>query len=320
MSILNRSMVRRVIRKVYFGIFDSPLYDIRNNFYFKQLFEKNREELEDHVKVLDKMSGEKILVLAPHCDDEIIGCGGAILSYLEQDKQVYMAYLTNGQKQGSGQDIKNVILERQAEAYQVADALGIPRDHLSFLGGLDGALLSSPIEEALSQVIYKVQPDIIFLPTPLDNHPDHYAASKKLLAVHERDASLLEGTQVILYESQSPLTLFHANLCLRITNKLETKIRLLSIFRSQPYPFKFVTNLNRMNGYYLSAGEASETYIKVKTDLFVEFLKKNFANDEEYFRRRATLVPNRHSASLRESYENGIVEKELLRKLWSKGE
>jgi LmbE family N-acetylglucosaminyl deacetylase len=317
LSMYNPSMIRKIIRKVYFGIHDSSLYDLMNEVYFQKLFDKKREELNGQIKILDQMPGERVLVLAPHCDDEIIGCGGAILSYLEQEKEVYVAYLTNGQKQGTGQDVDQVVLKRQTEAYEVADSLGIPQDHIHFLGGTDGSLLSCPIEDGLSEVLRKVRPDRIFLPLSLDIHPDHYAASKKLLAVYEQDATLLDGTHVVLYESQSPLTLFHANLCLRITNKLNRKIQLLNIFRSQPYPFKFVINLNRMNGYFLGKGEASESYLQVKTGRFVDFLKRNFLNDEAYFQLRTRLVPNRHSASLRKSYENGIQERELLRNLWS---
>lgn len=313
---LGKRQLKRIIRKVYFGIFDSWFFDARNSLYFRSYFQEHHHEIETSCQVVDSLPGERIMILAPHCDDEIIGCGGAILSYLKEGKEVFITYMTNGQKQGSQTDAREIIEERQKEAYQVAKELGIPSENLFFLGGTDGDLIHSPIEGTLSNVISKVKPDTIFLPITLDNHVDHYATSKKLLQAVQLAPDALSGLTLYLYESQSPLTLKYANTCLRITHTLTRKQELLRLFRSQPYPFKFVINLNQANGKYLGPEEACEAYLKAEFDTFEKFMNRYFEDDSEYLNRKERLLPNKHSASLISSYNNCLEEKGILQDLF----
>ena len=39
---------------------------------------------------------KKILIIAAHPDDEVLGCGGAIIKHLKQKDSVYIMFLTNG--------------------------------------------------------------------------------------------------------------------------------------------------------------------------------------------------------------------------------
>lgn len=313
--------LRKLIRKAYFLIFDSFIFDAINVLYFHRLWARYHQELTATCPLREDLSGERVLILAPHCDDEIIGCGGAILSYLKQGKSVSIAYMTNGQKQGSSKDAAKVIAERQAEAYQVATTLGIPRKQIHFLGGTDGDLLNSPVEDNLAQVLQDVEPDAIFLPIPLDNHIDHFAVSQKLVkaeAMRESRSPSIPATKtdLYLYESQSPLTLFYSNVSLRITETFPQKMALLNSFTSQPYPFKFVANLDRMNGSFWGRGEICETYLITNVQRLREFMDTYFQEDPEGYSRRSRQKPNKHSASLISSYQSSRQEKAILRELW----
>ena len=42
-----------------------------------------------------KSTKNKILVIAPHPDDEIIGCGGTIAKAIENNNNVYIQYLSS---------------------------------------------------------------------------------------------------------------------------------------------------------------------------------------------------------------------------------
>lgn len=315
MSFIKKKTVKVLLRKIYFGIFNSVVFDVVNHIYFRLLFGLKRKQIQTSCEIYQELPGTRILVLAPHIDDEIIGCGGAMLTYLQTHKEVFIAYLTDSQKQGSKMDAQEIITERREEALAVASKLGIPHKNLFFLGGKDGNLLNSDIEQALLQVLRSVRPDSIFLPILLDTHSDHYAATKKVCAAYATEPALLEGTTLFLYESQSPITLFHANTCLRITDVFQRKLQLLALFKSQPYSFKFVTSLNKANGLYLGNGEQCETFLRVNMTQYDHFTAKHFGEDEKYLALKENFKPISQSASLIPSYASSRKHKKILREL-----
>ena len=300
------------MRKIYFGICNSVFFDVLNHIYFRLLFGLKRKQIQTSCQIYQELPGTRILVLAPHVDDEIIGCGGAILTYLNTHREVFIAYLTESQKQGSKTDAQEIMKERREEALAVASKLGIPHKNLFFLGGKDGDLLNSDIEQALLQVLRGVRPDNIFLPILLDTHSDHYAATKKLCAAYATEPALLEDTTLFLYESQSPITLFHANTCLRITDVFQRKLQLLALFKSQPYSFKFVSSLDKANGLFLGTGEQCETFLRIKMTQYDHFTAKHFGEDEQYLAHKENFKPISHSASLIRSYASSRNHKRVL--------
>ncbi len=315
MRILNNKWLRLWGRKAYFAVFNSWFFDRLNRVYFRFFWAKHRDGILRGCSLTDDLAGEKILILAPHCDDETIGCGGAMLRYVEKKKEVFLVYLTDSQKQGSRENPEGIREERRQEAYALAGALGLPKENLFFLGGADGDLLHSPVEGALAEVIRSVRPDTIFLPVVLDTHPDHYAVTPMLDAVYQVEPELLRGVRLYLYESQSPLTLFYANVALRITKMFQQKLELFRLFRSQPYSFKFVGNLNQINGLFWGSGELCETYLAVPMERYHEFTLKYFNEDEAYFRHKELFKANKHSGSLIESYLSSYRTKGILREL-----
>jgi LmbE family N-acetylglucosaminyl deacetylase len=89
---------------------------------------------------------ERILILAPHPDDEVITCGGIIQKALKAGAQVKVVYLTNGEHN----ELAFIVYEkritfrqgefiylgklRQKEATRAMDFLGVPEKNLVFLG------------------------------------------------------------------------------------------------------------------------------------------------------------------------------------------
>lgn len=95
---------------------------------------------------------QKILVLAPHPDDEILSSAGLIYDLLQQGSEVYVVFITNGegfgdylqaQEQYKDRSENNRILlgyERQRESIQALSSLGLPRENIFFLAYPDGAI------------------------------------------------------------------------------------------------------------------------------------------------------------------------------------
>ncbi|MDR5694824.1 MAG: PIG-L family deacetylase [Armatimonadota bacterium] len=164
---------------------------------------------------------DRILIGAPHIDDEAIGAAGFISDAVEAGAQVFIVYLTSG----DGNRFSAAVLDhtirprrrdllregriRMREAVEAMSILGIPPDHLFFLGYPDGGLQdilahpgmlyvsrrtgesTVPYPEALSPgapyragnlrrdflwVFCRVHPTIVIAPITFDAHPDHRAA------------------------------------------------------------------------------------------------------------------------------------------------
>lgn len=95
-----------------------------------------------------------VLVIAPHPDDEVIGCAGIILRTLEAKQRVTVVILTNGdghvaltaavakkeREQLTAEDFIKAGALRQGHSIAAMERLGVPREDLIFLGYPDGGL------------------------------------------------------------------------------------------------------------------------------------------------------------------------------------
>ncbi len=144
----------------------------------------------------------RVLVLAPHMDDEALGCGGT-LAALPDGGHVYLAFATDGA--GSpvppapwiGRPDPRLPQLRQAEARRAAAKLGIPEANVRFLGLPDGRLADHP--EALKREVEtlwdEVRPRHVLAPFRFDRHPDHLAIHRvawRCWTAREDGAELLE--------------------------------------------------------------------------------------------------------------------------------
>lgn len=117
-----------------------------------------------------------VLVLAPHADDESLGCGGAIVLHHRQGDHVKVVFATDGaagDPLGHYRDCDYREL-RRAEARRAASILGI--DELSFWDYPDGKLAEAPdLSERVGALLTTDRPDIVYRPSTLEIHPDHRA-------------------------------------------------------------------------------------------------------------------------------------------------
>ena len=192
----------------------------------------------------------KVLVISPHQDDEIIGCGGTLRRLVDQGARVKVVYLTDGGKgtEGVASEDQTRIREREAEAG--LSVLGI-EDKL-FLRYPDQELTSSPeVVRTVGHVIKEATPDILFVPYFLDTHPDHAIASRivgEALRTHPRD------TMCYSYEVWTALA---PNIIVDVTDVMDAKIQALREHASQvrncDYPEK-VRGLNAFRSMHASPG------------------------------------------------------------------
>lgn len=117
-----------------------------------------------------------VLVLAPHTDDESLGCGGAIALHHRQGDRVTVVFATDGaagDPMGHYRDGDYPALRRE-EAGRAASILGI--NTLEFWDYPDGKLAeASDLAARLQARLARDRPDIVYHPSTLELHPDHWA-------------------------------------------------------------------------------------------------------------------------------------------------
>ena len=300
--------IKKVIKFFYY-----KLYEILNYFYI--VYIKNKNKLKNENSTSNNLDGETILILAPHIDDDIIGCGGAILRYLSENKDVYIVYLTNSGKQGSQPEKSKVVEERKLEAINVACALNLKKEKLLFLNGEDGDLINSKIDNELENIINSVNPDTIFMPCFLDSHNDHFAVTKTLWNLNNKNCNLFTNLNLYLYESQSPFTPLYSNVFLDITDIYKTKKMLLKFYISQTSDFKFSYYISKINGYTFNNKTLCEAYIKTTFSKYFNLYTEHCGSFENYLKIKNQIIPYGHSDTLIKSYNSSFKFKSILKKL-----
>ncbi|MBU3144787.1 PIG-L deacetylase family protein [Clostridium sp. CF012] len=300
--------IKKVIKFFYY-----KLYEILNYFYI--VYIKNKNKLKNEISISSNLDGETILILAPHIDDDIIGCGGAILRYLSENKDVYIVYLTNSGKQGSQPEKSKVVEERKLEAINVAYALNLKKEKLFFLNGEDGDLINSKIDNELKNIINSVNPDTIFMPCFLDSHNDHFAVTKTLWNINNKNCNLFTNVNLYLYESQSPFTPLYSNVFLDITDIYKTKKMLLKFYISQTSDFKFSYYISKINGYTFNNKTLCEAYIKTTFSNYFNLYTEHCGSFENYLKIKNQIIPYGYSDTLIKSYNSSFKFKSILKKL-----
>jgi LmbE family N-acetylglucosaminyl deacetylase len=177
-------------------------------------------------RVIGKPSGSRVVVLAPHPDDDVIGCGGTLIKHHEAGDRITSIYLTDGRKGVPSHPEEEVVALRQEEARSAACVIGI--DELVFLKHRDYELTGdSASAEELGRLLRGFRPDVIYLPHFLDLHRDHRATQGLFDLVCRREP--LESV-CLAYEAWSPLV---PNRIVDISEQLETKCAAIAAHASQ---------------------------------------------------------------------------------------
>jgi LmbE family N-acetylglucosaminyl deacetylase len=135
---------------------------------------------------------ESVLVVAPHPDDETLGCGGAIALLRQLGVSVWVLVISDG-TQSHPRSVKYPALKlrslRESETRSAMDILGVESSQVRFLQLPDGDVpdcRDDPAVEPCCDVLKTLMPAIVFVPWRDDPHPDHRATWNLLDAALER--------------------------------------------------------------------------------------------------------------------------------------
>jgi LmbE family N-acetylglucosaminyl deacetylase len=129
---------------------------------------------------------KKVVIIAPHPDDECLGSGGFICQKFN-DTKIDILFLTNGESAHQNccaATNSQVGEQRQYLAVEADKTLGIPESNLHFLEGTDGSLPHKDnsgfalFAQKMAICMEKIAPEAVFCPHPFEGWPDHVAAEE----------------------------------------------------------------------------------------------------------------------------------------------
>jgi LmbE family N-acetylglucosaminyl deacetylase len=220
------------------------------------------------------------LVLAPHFDDEVLGCGGLVAQLAAGGAAVRVLFLTDGggmegKDDPTGRDAYRD--RRRDEAARAVTALGAAGwDPLDLPdGALDQHLDAA--EQGIRRAVLAQHPEIVLCPSPLEITRDHraaFAALHRLLAPlrdtnrHPADEPL-RGLRILLYEVNHP---GHPDLLVDVSAQEDTLQQAMAVYASQeerhPY-WNAGLGLRRFRTLSLGPGvKLAEAYRRLRVEDF----------------------------------------------------
>lgn len=173
-------MLRRLLR---------PLRPFASSIYRRRMLSRGIDRTEE-------MAETSVLVIAPHPDDETIGCAVTIMRKVDAGAAVHIVIASDGERsrRRSRYGPEELASIRRREAVTAIGRLGVPAENVTFLGLPDGQLANhvGELRSRLSEIIDQVPTDQIFGPALADAHPDHRATAQVVRAITRNRAPGVE--------------------------------------------------------------------------------------------------------------------------------
>ena len=203
-----------------------------------------------------------VLVVAPHPDDETLGCGGSLLQHQSDGDAVHWLIVTDMlTEQGFDEaevDKRQTEIERVASAYRFAGVhrLGLPTASLDQVPRRE-------LVEAIGRVVGEVSPSVVYVPFRGDVHTDHSIVFDAAASCTKwfRYPSI---RRVLCYETLSETDFglepngarFNPNSFMDITAHLDRKIEIAKMYEREMGEFPFPRSEEALRSLALLRGAA----------------------------------------------------------------
>lgn len=188
---------------------------------------------------------KRVLVVAPHPDDETLGCAGTLLAMKDKGYDVYwliVTSMTNGKKFSKAR-----IAKREHEINSVNKMFGFKEYiNMHFPTAEMDQVSDGYLIERLSEVYKDVKPNIIFIPNGTDVHTDHQIIFRACISCSKWFRyKFIE--KVLVYETVSETNFniaqnvlpFRPNIYVDIEEYLDKKVEIMKIYESELKAFPF---------------------------------------------------------------------------------
>jgi LmbE family N-acetylglucosaminyl deacetylase len=190
-----------------------------------------------------------VMVIAPHPDDETLGCGGTLLRHIAEGDNVYWLIATQmnhldgySSEQMSRRQVEIKQVERD---YGFADVFELP-----FRAAQLDALPLSQLVKSISDIFMQIKPDTLYIPYRNDAHSDHgcvfdavSACSKSFRYPFINNVYAYETLSETGFALSVDANSFHPNCYVDITAYLERKLMIMQNYVSEVGEFPFPRSL-----------------------------------------------------------------------------
>jgi LmbE family N-acetylglucosaminyl deacetylase len=179
------------------------------------------------------------LIIAPHFDDEVLGCGGLVTQFTAAGASVRVMFCSDGGGATTDAAPRRAESARRREEARLATAvLGL--SGIDELALPDGALAQHVecMADGIRHALLEHRPEFVFVPSPLEVSPDHraaFAALHRVLEALRREPAFvsdtrLRGLTVLAYEVNHPL---HPNVLVDVGAQVPLIERAMGCYASQ---------------------------------------------------------------------------------------
>ena len=191
------------------------------------------------------LKNQRLLVIAPHSDDDVLGCGGLISKIKKEGGKVFVLIFNLGFEKDDTKESQEKRKNEVKEAMNVlkVDGYHLVHDQPDNNRDLDAEPLHSLIEviESTSSVsLEKITPTIVAIPTIFSHHQDHvhvhHACIAALRPINTPISNIVLSYEAPEHSRWSASGVFEPNLFVEIDDVIENKIMAFNKYRSQIRP------------------------------------------------------------------------------------
>ena len=228
---------------------------------------------------------DKLLVIAPHPDDEVIGCGGIIQRVKKAKGKVYVLFLTIGDTKDFSKKGLSKASERENEVEKVAKFLKYDGFDIAFIGSdyqlkldtLGQLAIMNVIERESRVAIEKIKPTVVAFPSIDSYNQDHQIAAKAThAALRTSSKEKYFVKNVIAYEEAADIWTLgvnpNINLLVPLTDlEYKMKVKALKLYKSQWRDFpssrsgEVLESLAKIRGSMSGRGKYAEGFYSYRS-------------------------------------------------------
>lgn len=129
------------------------------------------------LQIVSKVSADNVLIISPHPDDDVFGCGGLINKLAKSGAKIKSLYIFDGAKGNkSGRIDYDLVREREIEVFEATKIVGI--SEVNFERLRDESSRSSKVWERILVELNDRKWDLVLVPSHLDWHRDHLVVNQ----------------------------------------------------------------------------------------------------------------------------------------------
>lgn len=216
----------------------------------------------------------RVLVIATHPDDEVLGCGGVIARYSAEGADVHVLVVTRGSTDVFPTEFIEQGRRELAEAHRILGISGVrfldlPAPKLDTIPG-------HLIAERIKQCIDELQPRVVYLPHFGDLHSDHravfFAALVATRPIHDSPVKKILSYETLSETEWAPPSgsqVFVPTVFVDVSQYLGKKLEAMRCYASQlqapPHPrsLQGIQALAQLRGSTVSC-DAAEAFMLVR--------------------------------------------------------